>query len=198
MKYTICRWSTNYFWKTDHTRLRDRCLAMPLLLFPTQQTTFLPLPAFISSLKARATAYLENSLWFILMRFGKLAGFAPRADSSAQHIGSHRWVSPWSAGPQQCSAQCPSLVMEVQYFNFLSMDTSYHRMGKPLESHLIRACFLTRSCTNTSSFIHEVLFLDCCPSCMQLWHSPSANLHSNKTLSFPCSQQANTKILCEK
>lgn len=63
MKYTVCRWRTNYFWKTDHRQLQDHCLAVPHLLFPTQQTTFLLLPALISSLKVRATAYLGSSLW---------------------------------------------------------------------------------------------------------------------------------------
>lgn len=30
-----------------------------------------------------------------------------------------------------------------------------------------------------------MLFPDCCPSWVQLWHSPSSNLHSNKPLSLP-------------
>lgn len=52
---------------------------------------------------------------------------------------------------------------------------------------------------NTSSSTRSLhLFLFCCPSCMRFWHSPSSNLHSNKPLSLPCSQQANTKILWKK
>lgn len=200
MKYTVCRRSRNYFWKTDYSQLRDRFLAMPSLLFLTQQTTFLLLPAFINSLKARETAYLESSLWFTLARFSKLGGLMPRANSSAWHVGSRGWVSLWWAGPQQGSAWCTmsvscainSIISPLEHGQELPQE----QMGKPLESHLMRACFLTRCCSNNSS-IHEVLFLDCCPS-MQLWHSPSANLHSNKTFSLPCPQQANTKMLWKK
>lgn len=98
------------------------------LLFLTQQTSFLLLPAFISSLKDRGTAYFESSLRFVLMRFGKLAGLVSRASNAVWHVDSHRWVTPWSAGPQQYSAKCTISVFPVRKkFHLLSMETRYHR-----------------------------------------------------------------------